>query len=553
MIGVVAKAEHLEAAAEFFELFKTPWEVAVPGRKYRVLLSTDDAADEYDADLVLAYGTALQPSDDQARVSLETVDGSQLVEWEGTTFPLYTGAAVFQGNSNAGIVKVQGRDLDYRHQPRDPADPPITENESQRRTTWRIGYNLFSEVRWLLTHGQPAAFALTPTLELHIALLRRLLLESGVSFVEIPPRPGKHDFVCCLTHDVDFFGIRRHKWDRTLAGFVYRGTIGTLFGLMRGRRTLAEAMRNFLAVLSLPFVFAGLGRDFWQPFEDYAAADGNRGSTFFLAPFKKLPGVAPDGTTDRVRGVPYAVSDITQEVAGARSPRTEFALHGIDAWRDVESGRAEIAQLTTVTSSRAVGVRMHWLYFSSESTELLEAAGFDYDSTCGYNDAVGFKAGTSQVFRPLGRSRLMELPLSIMDSAMFYPGRMEMTRKAALRMCRGIADEARRFGGTVVINWHDRSLAPERQWNRGYRDLLTEIETGGRAWFATGAEAVEWFRWRRSIRFRTGGASNEVIVETCAGKPHLPGGRVAIHHAETSGRDVEQHQLNAGDVVHLVV
>ena len=61
---------------------------------------------------------------------------------------------------------------------------------------------------------------MTPTLELHIALLRHLLLQSGVSFVEIPPRPGDYDFICCLTHDVDFFGIRRHKWDRTLAGFV---------------------------------------------------------------------------------------------------------------------------------------------------------------------------------------------------------------------------------------------------------------------------------------------------------------------------------------------
>ena len=56
-------------------------------------------------------------------------------------------------------------------------------------------------------------------------------------------------------------------------GFAYRGTIGTLIGLIQGRRTIGEAMRNWLAVLSLPFVFAGLARDFWQPFEDYAAAD----------------------------------------------------------------------------------------------------------------------------------------------------------------------------------------------------------------------------------------------------------------------------------------
>jgi hypothetical protein len=540
MIGVVAKAEHLDVAAEFFELFKTPWEVAVPGRKYRVLLSTDHAAQEFDADLLLAYGTALHASDDHAGVSVETDNGSALVEWEGLTFPLYTGATVFEGNQDTGMLKVRGRDLDYRYQ-------------SQRRTTWRIGYNLFCEVHYLLAQGQPSSFALTPTLELHIALLRRLLLQSGVSFVEVPPKPGKYEFACCLTHDVDFFGITRHKWDRTMAGFVYRGTIGTLLGVIRGRRTIAEATRNFLAVLSLPFVFAGLGRDFWQPFEDYAAADGDRGSTYFLAPFKKLPGVAPDGTTDRVRGVPYAVSDIKREIASARAPRTEFALHGIDAWRDVKSGRAEIAQLTNATGSQGVGVRMHWLYFSSESTEVLEAAGFDYDSTCGYNDAVGFKAGTSQVFRPLGRSKLMELPLSIMDSAMFYPGRMEMTREAALQLCRRIVDHARRFGGTLVINWHDRSLAPERLWNRGYRELLSEVETGGQAWFATAAEAVEWFRWRRSISFRTDPASNEVVIETAATGSTLPGARVAIHRAEKSERDVEQRQFVAGDVVRLML
>ena len=99
MIGVVAKAEHLEAAAEFFELFKTPWEVAVPGRKYRVLLSTDDAARSSRRTCSWHTGRAPHPSDDQARVSAETVDGSVLVEWEGLTFPLYTGAAVFQGTS----------------------------------------------------------------------------------------------------------------------------------------------------------------------------------------------------------------------------------------------------------------------------------------------------------------------------------------------------------------------------------------------------------------------------------------------------------------------
>ena len=64
------------------------------------------------------------------------------------------------------------------------------------------------------------------------------------------------------------------------------------------------------------------------------------------------------------------------------------------------------------------------------------------------NDAVGYKAGTSQAFRPLNCSTLLELPLSIMDTAMFYADRMEMTRTAALQVCRRVIGEARRFGGT---------------------------------------------------------------------------------------------------------
>ena len=539
MIGVVAKAEHVQSAAEFFELFKTPWEFAVPGRKYRVVLSTVDVADTYEADVVLAFGSAHRTSDHRTGVSVRHVDGIVEIEWVDSTLPIYTGAAIFEGQKAPGILKAGGH-IDYLHQ-------------SGHVTTWRIGYDLFSEVNFLLTQGQPSTASLKPALELHIALLRQLLTLSGVSFVEIPPRPDPYDFVCCLTHDVDFFGIKRHRFDRTLAGFVFRGTVGTFVGLIRGRRTIGEALRNWLAVLSLPFVFAGLVRDWWQPFDDYSAVDADRGSTYFLAPFKDTPGVSPNGTTDPVRALPYAVSDIRQDIARARMPRTEFAIHGIDAWRDVEAGKTEIEQMANATGALRVGVRMHWLYFSTDSSKRLEAAGFDYDSTCGYNDAVGFRAGTSQAFLPPGASTLMELPFLIMDSAMFFSDRMGLTSRRALELCRLIIDEAKRFGGTVVINWHDRSLAPERLWNRSYRELLNEVESAGDVWFATATEAVDWYRWRRSICFRSDLASNEVVIETAVPKSALPGGRIAIHRANRSEPNVEERRVVAGDTVHLTL
>ena len=49
MIGVVAGEPEHAAVAEFFELFKTPWEFCRPGKRYDVLLCSNDRIPENDA------------------------------------------------------------------------------------------------------------------------------------------------------------------------------------------------------------------------------------------------------------------------------------------------------------------------------------------------------------------------------------------------------------------------------------------------------------------------------------------------------------------------
>lgn len=51
--------------------------------------------------------------------------------------------------------------------------------------------------------------------------------------------------------------------------------------------------------------------------------------------------------------------------------------------------------------------------------------------------------------------------MSIMDSALFSSGRMGLAPANALQLARQIVEVSRRFGGTLVINWHEQSLAPE--------------------------------------------------------------------------------------------
>jgi hypothetical protein len=391
----------------------------------------------------------------------------------------------------------------------------------------RLGYDLFHEIRHLLSDGQPALHARTPTLDLHIALLRATLVGAGMSVVEIPARPYGYDFAVCLTHDVDFFGIRRHRFDRTLAGFVARASVGTFIDLIRGRRPLAEAVRNWAALLTLPLVLLNLVADPWQPFDDYARVEHGSRSTFFVVPFKGRAGVAPDGTVDAARAVAYQASDVREEVSQAAARQSEIAVHGIDAWRDAESGRAELRQVTALTGAATAGVRMHWLYFAAHSPRQLEAAGFEYDSSWGYNEAVGYRAGTSQVFRLPDTEALMELPLSIMDSALFYRHRMDLSASDAWQCCRHLVEQAKCFGGTLVINWHDRSLAPERLWDQFYQRLLQELGAGNHAWFATARQAVSWFRWRRSFRFSID-ESGSLTVHGSPPPPACPAARLRI-------------------------
>ena len=99
----------------------------------------------------------------------------------------------------------------------------------------------------MLTKGQSVQEALTPALDLRIQKLRDAILKAGISLVEIPPTPAGHSFVVCLTHDIDFIGIRQHKFDHTMFGFLYRSTAGAVLDALRGKIGPGKLLRIWKA------------------------------------------------------------------------------------------------------------------------------------------------------------------------------------------------------------------------------------------------------------------------------------------------------------------
>jgi hypothetical protein len=488
MIGVICAHSEKPAVREFFQLFKTPWTFWEPGEVCDVLIVTSAATppELLMARLVIAFGTTEMHEDASLGVSPRSRAHDGLLDAGDLQVPLYTGALTLAGDGTAlGRSASNGAPLVVRC-----ATGPFP--------TIRCGYDLFSEVGFLLTSGQPREHAGTPTLDLHIALLRRWIVEAGITLWEIPPVPPGHQFLACLTHDVDFLGIRRHRLDRTLAGFVLRASLGSLLGLIRGRRSLRQLLRNWAALLSLPLVYAGILPDFWLPFDRYIDADGEFRSTFFVVPFQGRPGRGPDGQSAPRRSVKYAADETKPWLSKLRSLDFEVAVHGIDAWRDLSAALDELREIAELTGEAKLGIRMHWLYFNASSFATLDHVGFVYDASIGYNDAVGFRAGTTQVFRPLSAERLLELPLHIQDTALFFPGRMNCTEREALDLCGRILDWTQRLGGVSTLSWHERSLVPERQWDGAYRWLLTQLRQRG-AYAGSARDVVAWFSVRRSV------------------------------------------------------
>lgn len=494
MIGVICADRQKPAVREFFELFKTPWVFWEPGGSCDVLIVTSAAArpESFTARLVIAFGTTEMRGDASLGVSPRSRTHNDMLQVDDLQLPLYKGALRL-----AGDATILGRSVSS-------GAALIIERATGSPPTIRCGYDLFAEAEFLLSAGQPPERAGTPTLDLHIALMRRWIVAAAIPLWELPPVPPGHQFLACLTHDVDFLGIRRHRLDRTIAGFLLRASLGSLSGLIHGRRSLRQLLRNWAALLSLPLVYAGVLPDFWLPFDRYVEADGEFRSTFFVVPFRDRPGRGLDGQSDPRRSVKYAAKETKPWLSKLRSLDFEVGVHGIDAWSDLAAAKDERREIADLTGQAEMGIRMHWLYFSASSFVTLDQAGFVYDASAGYNDAVGFRAGTTQVFRPLLAERLLELPLHIQDSALFFPGRMNCTEQEARDLCEGILDWTQGLGGVSTLSWHERSLVPERQWDGAYRWLLAQLRQRG-AYVRPAREVVSWFSARRSVDLQGAG------------------------------------------------
>lgn len=314
-------------------------------------------------------------------------------------------------------------------------------------------------------HGRFPASAscldpLDPPLE---RLRRRLGLE--------PPRWAGARFAVALTHDVDT------PWRWTRVGI--RAAAGRLrAGALAGRP--GPALREARALAAVP-LHKLRGTDPNWRFERILRIERARAvsSTFFLLAGHAHPadGAVP-AAYERLR--PRLVETI---LAGGG----EVGLHGsYTAAADAALLAREKERLETLAGPLA-GQRYHYLRVNPHAN-LAPLAGlrFRYDTSLGFADQPGFRAGIAHPFRPWDAAAgvpldLVEIPLAAMDVTLAEERYLGLSAAAAERRLLDLVEWAAEHGGGFSVLWHSDRFDPasSRGWDRLYFRFIEAVRAHG--------------------------------------------------------------------------
>jgi len=304
--------------------------------------------------------------------------------------------------------------------------------------------------------------------------LERLRRELGVE----PPLYRGARFAVALTHDVDV----PWRWTRigvrgAAARLKSHALAGQAGGAVHEARGLARVPLHRLR-----------GTDPNWRFREIAAEERahEARSTFFLMAGHghRADGAAPEAY-ERLR--PRLVETLL-------ATDSEVGLHGSYLAAEDLDRLARERLLLAQLDGPLIGQRYHYLRVAPHrNLAPLAAMGFRYDTSLGFPDALGFRAGIAHPFRPWDfacdrPADLVEVPLAVMDATLAEERYAGLSAAAAKPRVLALLDRAAEHGGAFSILWHpERFDGPSaRGWDRLYFELIDAVRERGGICLAAG-------------------------------------------------------------------
>jgi len=145
-----------------------------------------------------------------------------------------------------------------------------------------------------------------------------------------------------------------------------------------------------------------------------------------------------------------------------------------------EKLRREVNSVREVLGSGSLGGRQHYLRWRPDSWIHWENCGLSYDSSVGFAEEIGFRAGTCIPYRPWlfalnRRAELLEIPLLVMDRTLL--GYMKLSPGECLDAVKTLMNRCRTVGGVFTLLWHNDALL-DTSYREVYLTLLLNALDG---------------------------------------------------------------------------
>lgn len=391
------------------------------------------------------------------------------------------------------------------HHPNQP--PPMSPQVTDGGPPWRVDGDILDGTLAFVTdaihegasggaldrHGRlraaasylaPRGGVTDPVVNRYVALLERGLPRLG-AYEPHPRWPRGARAAIGISHDVD----RPDKY-------------AILRAVRSGRLPAPGRLPWFAARAARDFAhwLRDVNRDDFWLFSEVVAAEAAHGvrSTFL---FSVVPAYAAYGSTNDVL-YDAAWPHFRREMHRLREQDVELGLHAsYNAWRDPSRFVTERTRLQDLSGAPIRGLRHHFWQVGPDLPRTLrahEGAGFDYDSSIAFNDAVGLRRAIALPYRPWDPSeqralRTWQLPVIALDSAAC--GGASSTDDAIEDVWAGI-ERVIDGGGLAVLDWHVRCSFPGneryRLWGETYIGILERLASTSGVWVTGLGEISDW-------------------------------------------------------------
>lgn len=251
-------------------------------------------------------------------------------------------------------------------------------------------------------------------------------------------------------------------------------TVSTFSALFRActgdvakRRTPMAAMRRMLC-----FICNRIGDYRFDPcytFDSYLelCKAFDLRATFYFIPSSSQPGNGCYSITEK---------SIQQLMRKLSDGGHEIGMHGCyEAYVDNALTQCHREQMIRALDQAGIqqplkSNRQHYLRWDSKITpSVLDQAGFEFDSTGGFADRVGFRFGTAREFSMWDwlsnrQLKLRQRPLIVMDCSLIHPDYMGLAYgEAAENHVAKLIRQVKIYGGVFSVLWHNDSISKKNE------------------------------------------------------------------------------------------